>query len=286
MKRNKFMDTEKVKQELNDFKKHLVLQYSLREITINEHIGNIKRMINIIQTTNPEKEEVINYVYELKQSNKSNSHISNNIQSVEKYMDFKHNLLRFAKPRRDKKLIVDILTEGEINRLIQATKNIKEKAMITLLVFSGVRNRSFCNIKLRDVDFGDNTIRVRKVKGRKEYMSNISSDCIRILLSYLEKYPRKLDDFLFTTKVKGNQYSTSDIRKFVKVLGKRAKIEKKIYVHLLRHSLASNMLNRGASIILIKEQLGHDWIQSTENYLSSLPSRIKSEYEIYKPSYI
>jgi len=280
------MEQEKIQEELNQFKKHLVLQYSLRDITINEHIGNIKRMIQKIQTINPEKEEVTNYVYELKQSNKSDSHISNNISSIEKYMDFKKKLVRYAKPRRQKKLIVDILTEAEINRLIQSTKNIKEKAMITLLVYSGIRVKSFCNIKLRDIDFGENSLKVRKVKGRKEYISNISSDCVKILLEYLAEYPKKLDDFLFTTKVKNNQYQTSDIRKFVKVLGKRAMIEKKVYPHLLRHSLASNMLNRGANIILIKEQLGHDWIQSTENYLSSFPSRIKSEFEIYKPSYI
>ena len=280
------MEQEKIQKELNEFKKHLVLRYSLREITINEHIGNIKRMIQKIQTTKPEKEEVINYAYELKKSNKSCSHISNNLSSVEKYMDFKKKLLRFAKPKRQRKLIVDILTEAEVNRMIQSTKDIKEKAMITLLAYSAIRNRSFCNIKLRDIDFGENTLRVRKVKGRKEYISNISSDCVRILLSYLQEYPRKLDDFLFTTKVRSNQYQTSDIRKFVKVLGKRAKIEKKIYPHLLRHSLASNMLNRGANIILIKEQLGHDWIQSTENYLTCFPSRIKSEFEIYKPSYI
>ena len=280
------MEQEKINEELNQFKKYLVLQYSLREITINEHIGNIKRMIQKIQTTNPEREDIDNFVYELKQSNKSDSHISNNIQSIEKYMDFKRKLVRYAKPRRQKKLIVDILTEAEVSRLIQSTKDIKEKAIIVLLAFSGIRNRSFCNLKLRDVDFGDNTLRIRKVKGRKEYISNISSDCIKVLLNYLDQYTKKLDDFLFTTKVKDNQYSTSDIRKFVKVLGKRAKIEKNIYVHLLRHSLASNMLNRGTNIILIKEQLGHDWLQSTENYLSCLPSRIKSEYEIYKPSYI
>lgn len=280
------MEQEKINEELKQFKKYLVLQYSLREITINEHIGNIKRMIQKIQTTNPEKEEVTNYVYELKQSNKSDSHISNNISSIEKYMDFKHKLVRYAKPKRQKKLIVDVLTEAEVNRLIQSTKDIKEKAMITLLAYSAVRVKSFCNIRLRDVDFGNNSLKVRKVKGRREYIANLSSDCIKILLKYLERYPKKLDDFLFTTKVRNNQYSTSDIRKFIKVLGKRAKIEKKIYPHLLRHALASNMLNRGANIILIKEQLGHDWLQSTENYLSSFPSRIKSEFEIFKPSYI
>lgn len=280
------MEAEKLREELNQFKKNLVLQYSLRRITIQGHIGNIKRMIQQIQTTNPEREEVDNYVYELKKANKSNSHISNNISSIEKYMDFKRKFVRYAKPRRQKKLIVDILREAEVNRLIQATKNIKEKAMIVLLAYSGVRIRSFCNIKLRDIDFGENSLKVIKVKGRKEYVSNLSSDCIKIILKYIEEYPKKLDDFLFTTKIRNNQYATADIRKFVKLLGLRAKIGKRIYPHLFRHSLASNMLNRGANIILIKEQLGHDWIQSTENYISSFPSRIKSEFEIYKPSYI
>lgn len=281
-----FMEQEKLSQELEQFKKHLVLNFSLREVTIKGHLENIKRMLKVLENTDPEKEEVTDYVYEIKNSDKSCSHISNNISSIEKWMDFKKKLVRYARPKRTRKLITDILTEAEVNRMIQSSKNIKEKAMITTLAYSALRVRSFCNIKLRDVDFGDNTIKVRKVKGNKEYLANISSDCIKILLKYLEEFPKKLDDFLFTTKVFNNQYTGSDIRKLVKVLGKRAKIEKNIFPHLLRHSLSSNMLNRGAEIVLIKNQLGHDWIASTEQYLNSFPQRIKSEYEIYKPSYI
>ena len=280
------MEQEKLSQELELFKKHLVLNYSLRNITINAHLENIKRMLKILENINPEKEEVNDYVYEIRNSNKSTSHQCNNISSIEKYMDFKRKLVRYAKPKRQRKLITDTLTEAEVSRMIQSCKNIKEKAMFTTLAYSGLRNRSFCNLKLRDVDFGDNTIMVKKVKGNKEYLANISSECIKILLNYIEKYPRKLDDYLFTTKVRNNQYTGSDIRKLVKVLGERAKIEKKIYVHLLRHSLSSNMLNRGANIITIKNQLGHSWLASTEQYLNSFPQRIKSEYEIYKPSYI
>ncbi len=280
------MEDKKLQEELEAFKKNLVLNYSLREITIKGHTDNIRRMLQIIQTTSPEKEEVINYVYDLKRCNKSCSHISNNISSVEKYMDFKKKLLRFSKPRRQRKLIKDVLTEAEVSRMIQACKNIKEKAMIMILAYSGIRNKNLCELKLIDVDFGNNNLTVRKPKGRKEYIANISSESVITLLKYLEEYLKKNDDYLFTTKVRNNQYSPPDIRKLVGVLAKRAKIDKKVFPHLLRHSLSSNMLNRGANIILIKEQLGHDWLQSTETYLSSFPQRIKSEYEIYKPAYI
>lgn len=273
-------------EELNEFKKHLVLQYALREVTIKGHIGNIRRMLQIIQTKNPEKEEVTNYVYSLKQSNKSCSHISNNISSIEKYMDFKKKLLRFAKPKRQKTIITEVLTESEIAMMIQACKNIKEKAMMIILVYSGIRNKSLCDLKLKDVDFGDNSLLVRKPKGRKQYIANIPSESINILLDYLDLFPKKRDDYLFTTWIRNNKYTTSDIRKIVKVIAKRIKIEKRVYPHLFRHSLASNMLRRGANIILIKEQLGHDYLESTMIYLTSFPQRIKSEYEIYKPSYI
>ena len=210
------MEQEKMQEELEQFKKHLVLNHSLRKITIKGHTDNIRRMLQIIQTTNPEKEEVINFVYDLKKSNKSCSHISNNISSIEKYMDFKKKLLRFAKPRRQRKFIKDILTEAEVSRMISCCKNIKEKAMMVILAYSGMRNKSICDLKLEDVDFGNNYVLIRKPKGRKEYPANIPSESIKILLKYLEKYPRKNNDYLFTTKIRGNKYSTSDIRKLVK----------------------------------------------------------------------
>jgi len=280
------MEGEKLQNELDEFKKHLVLQHSLREITIKNHLGNIKRMLQKLQTTNPEKEEVTNYVYEIRNSDKSPSHQCNNIASVEKYMDFKKKLVRYAKPKRLTNMITDVLTEAEVSRLIRACKNIKEIAMMITLAFTGARNRGFCNIKVKDVDFGNNSILITKSKGRKEYPACIPSDAVKILIKYIEEYPRKYESYLFTTKDKGNQYTTSDIRKFVKTVAKRAGIDKRVYPNLLRHSLASNMRLRGADIFLIKEQLGQDWIESTMIYISRISSRIKVEYEVYKPAYL
>jgi site-specific recombinase XerD len=286
MKMLSIMEIEKIQKELDDFKKDLVLHYSLRDITIKGHLGNIKRMLYKIQTINPTKEEVTDYVYWIRNSDKSTSHMCNNISSVEKYMDFKRNLIRFAKPKRITKLIIDVLTEAEISRMINICRDIKEKSMIIILAYTGMRNRSFCELKVKDIDFGNNVIFVKKAKGKKEYPAYLPSEAIRILSNYIQEYGKKENDFLFTTKLKNNQYATSDIRRFIKILGLRAKIEKRTYPHLLRHALASNMRGRGADIILIKEQLGQDWIESTMTYLSRFPNRIKAEFEVYKPAYL
>jgi len=280
------MEQEKIQEEIESFKKDLVLHYSLREVTIKGHLANIRRMIQNIQTTNPTKEEITDYVYEIRNSDKSSSYMCNTISSVEKYMDFKRQLMRFAKPKRITRLIIEILTEAEISRMISACKNLKEKAMMVVLAYTGMRNRSFCELKVRDIDFGNNVIFVKKAKGKKEYPANIPSEAVRILSNYIQEYNKKENDFLFTTKIRNNQYTTSDIRKFVKTLGSRIKLEKRVYPHLLRHALASNMRGRGADIILIKEQLGQDWIESTMTYLSRFPNRIKAEFEVYKPAYL
>jgi integrase/recombinase XerD len=69
-------------------------------------------------------------------------------------------------------------------------------------------------------------------------------------------------------------------------LAGRAKLGKRLFPHLLRHSLATNLLNRGASLIMIKDQLGHAFIESTMIYATSMPFRIRSEYDFFKPAYM
>jgi site-specific recombinase XerD len=114
----------------------------------------------------------------------------------------------------------------------------------------------------------------------------MSSECTNVLIEYLQSSPRQKDDFLFQTIVKKNSLSTGDIRKTLRVIAKRANIEKRVHPHLLRHSLATNLLNRGASLMLIKQQLGHVYIESTMIYVVSMPFRTRSEYDFYKPAYM
>ena len=82
------------------------------------------------------------------------------------------------------------------------------------------------------------------------------------------------------------QYKTGDIRKFVRTLAQKSEIAKRVFPHLFRHTLTSVMRMRGADIILIKDQLGQDWIESTMAYLSRFPNKMKAEFEVYKPAYL
>jgi len=58
-------------------------------------------------------------------------------------------------------------------------------------------------LKISDLDFGDNTVRVLKGKNSKERVVNMSGECTKILLKYLSKFPRSENDYLFTSLKKG-----------------------------------------------------------------------------------
>lgn len=214
------------------------------------------------------------------------SHLVNTSIALEHYTAFKGDAVKIGRPKKPKRIIKNVLSESEISRIIQSTKNIREKAMICLLAYTGIRNLEMCNLKLVDIDLGDNQLTVRGGKNIKDRLIHMSSECTNVLIQYLQSFPRQKDDFLFQTIVKNNSLSTGDLRKTLKVIAKRANIEKRVHPHLLRHSLATNLLNRGASLMLIKQQLGHIFIESTMIYVVSMPFRTRSEYDFYKPAYM
>lgn len=219
--------------------------------------------------------------------NYSYSHVTNTMLAIEHYMELKGNPVKITRPRKPKRLYKEFLTESEISRMIATTSScIRKKAMITLLSYSGIRNVELCRLKVKDVDLGDNELFVLGGKNKKDRLTNISSECTRVLIEYLKQYPRENDDFLFTTLRHNRQLASADLRKHIKIIAKKASIEKNVFPHLFRRSLASNLLSRGANIILIKNQLGHAYIDTTMIYIQSLSYREKSSYDFYKPNYM
>jgi integrase/recombinase XerD len=206
--------------------------------------------------------------------------------AIEHYMELKDNPIKITRPRKPKRLYKDFLSESEISRmLVTANQCIRKKAIISLLAYSGIRNIELCRLKVKDVDLGDNELFITGGKNKKDRITNISSECTKVIIEYLKKYPREDSDYLFTTLRKNNQLSSADVRKHVKVIARKTGIVKRVHPHKYRHSLASNLLNRGANIILIKNQLGHSDIMTTMLYVQSMSYRQKSQYDYYKPAY-
>ncbi len=270
--------------EYVSFEQFLTVRNGLQAITVLGYCGSVKRMQKVLGL-HPTHEELNKYMYALYTSTFSYSHKTNTALALEKWCEFKGYPITFGRQKKPRSIIKDTLVESEITKLFFSTKNIREQAVLSVLAYSGMRNSELCKLKVNDVNLGGNSLTIIRGKGLKDRLVNVSSDCIKTVLDYLTKYPRANDSFLFTTLRKNNQYDPRDLRKFIKVLARRAEINRRVYPHLIRHSLAMNLLNRGADIYLIKSQLGHSLIETTMHYLNSLNYAGKSAYDQHVPSY-
>lgn len=217
----------------------------------------------------------------------SYSHIKNSITIIKNYMVFIDHPIKVEYPRRPQTLPTkDILTEGEVARMIAETKDTREKAMLSVLVFGGLRNKEVCSLKVKDVNFENSIIKIFGGKFQKDRIIPMTKDIYKILLEYLNDYPRDENNCLFTTLIKNNQYAGGDLRKRVKVIAKRAKIKKRVYPHLLRHSLITHLLEKGMNIIAVQQLAGHSNIKTTMQYTHFSPKKIQQEYMYFVPSYL
>lgn len=280
------MDKTKLDRQMKKFEGYLMVDRGLSKVTAGGYCRaasiSLRRMKKFVPQY-PNIKEHVGWMYDKKYSY---SHLVNTSLALEHYTRFKGAAIKLARPKKPRRLIKDVLSESEISRLLMASKDIRVKAMLCLLAYSGVRNQELCNLRLEDVDLGGNQVTVRDGKNRQDGVINISPECTRILIEYLRQYPREKENFLFTTRVKNNQLATGDVRKTLRVTALRARIGRRIFPHLLRHSLATNLLNRGASLMMIQQQLRHRFIESTMIYVVSRPIRNRSEYDFHKPAYM
>jgi site-specific recombinase XerD len=89
---------------------------------------------------------------------------------------------------------------------------------------------------------------------------NISAECTKVLIDYLREQPKQDDDRLFTTLARSNPLAPGDVRKLMRTLARRAGTRRRVYPHLLRHSLAANLLNRGAGLMILLAMFMLVWL--------------------------
>lgn len=280
------MDKTKLQRQLKKFEEYMMVDKGLCDITVGGYCRTLSIALRRMRKFVPQYDNIKEYMLWMYKEKYSYSYIVNTSLALEHYSKFKGVEVKLGRPKKPRYLVKDVLSEAEVSRMIQASCDIRVKALFCTLVFSGLRNQEVCSLRVNDVDVGANQLRVTGGKNFKDRYVNIAGECSKILAEYLRAFPRDDDAYLFTTVVKNQRLAGGDLRKHVKVLARRAQIGRRVYPHLLRHSLATNLLNRGASLMMIKEQLGHVFYESTLIYAVSMPFRTKSEYDYCKPAYL
>ena len=204
----------------------------------------------------------------------------------EKYIDNDPTDL-LKSPKIDKKYPTYI-TYDELNRLLLAidtSKNLgkRDYLLINLLYDSGVRVSELINIRINNIDFENRLIKILG-KGDKERVVYFTINTSKILYEYIydicevHKYPRK---YLFENK-SNVVISRFEVYNIIRKYAEIAKIEKNVTPHVLRHTIATHLIQNDADVMSVKTILGHSKVSTTEIYTHLDTKDLKRKYDAIK----
>ena len=159
-----------------------------------------------------------------------------------------------------------VLTPQEINAIIDATDNLKHKAIIATMYSSGLRVSEVIHLHYDDISRTNMTIHVREAKGRIDRYTILSKKNLDLLTEYWFKCD-KPRGILFPSSWTGSYLDIGSINQFFKASAKKAGITRRVSSHACRHSFASHLFESGVDIKYIQSLLGHVDPRSTDVYL-------------------
>ena len=209
---------------------------------------------------------VYNNEYIIKK-NLSASYQSQIVNAIKLYFGTQTNsALDLAQIHRPKKVKrnPNVLSKEEVKRLLESIANVKHKTMLTITYACGLRCGEVLNLKLNQIDSNRMVIYIKDAKGGKDRMVPISIKLIEELREYFIKY--RPTTYLFEGIVKGEKYDERSFQSVLKQAVAKAKINKPVTLHWLRHSYATHLLDAGTDLRFIQELLGHKSSKTTEIY--------------------
>lgn len=166
----------------------------------------------------------------------------------------------------------------DIDRLRTACKRTVERAIIEVLLSTGVRIAEFCALDLADISLKEKTVIVRKGKGgkgRTVYLNDLA-------MMHLNRYlmTRQGDGPALFLNCRGERYTAGGVEHVLKTVGRRAGVDD-VHPHRFRRTLATQLSQRGMAVQDIQRILGHSDIGTTMIYVHVSDEQTKMDYQRY-----
>jgi integrase/recombinase XerD len=179
---------------------------------------------------------------------------------------------------KHKRRLPTILSQEEVSRLIDSSKNLFHYAMLLTIYSAGLRRSELCRLKVANIDGQRMMLRIERGKGDVDREIPIS----RKLVETLREYWRWMrpQTYMFPGTVDGwradKPITSKVVWEAVQHAARRAGIEKRVSPHTLRHCFATHMLEGGADLRTIQVLMGHKDIEATVRYLHVSTRRLQA----------
>jgi integrase/recombinase XerD len=280
---------------INEYRKHLNL-LNTSDRTVKEYVRLLGKFVDFLNREGVDTIEGITvrrimdfqrnlYYYKKANGDVLNPCTQNNylkvIKSFCKYLHKEGYLLidpakEIAYAREPQQLPKDILTKSEIEQIltavdIQTSLGYRDRTILEVFYSSGIRRMELINLQLGDVETREGYIRIVSGKGDNDRIVPLG----RIACKYVENYIRWVrSEFVMNQNInnlflskRGNAMSENAVKGMVIKYAKLAKINKRVYPHLFRHTCATHLVQNQANIRSVQEILGHKSLETTQMYV-------------------
>ena len=290
---------------LKEYLTTLKLERNLSGNTVSSYKNDISSLFSFLETLNitdpsqVNKKELNSFFSSLSKTGLSSNSAARYYSSIKGFFRYlfiqnyiKENPMEKVSSPKLKKGLPLVLSVTEVDSILSRPDTaivlgLRDKALLELLYACGVRVSELLGLKVSDLFFNEEMIRVFG-KGSKERLVPVGRSAVKWVKEYLIKSrpmlekKHKSENFLFLNK-RGTKLSRMGIWKIVDKYVKDAGIKKEVHPHTFRHSFATHLLEGGADLRAVQEMLGHADISTTQIYTHIDREYIKQMHKDFHP---
>lgn len=290
------------KRAVEAFVEFLTVEKGLAENTVISYSRDLKKFISFLREKKidylkTKEEDIIKFIHRQSRSGLSSRSMARIISSIRAFYRFlvldnavkKSPVENISSPKTWISL-PKVLKISEVERLLKLpdekkVHGIRDKSMMELLYATGLRVSELIKLKLDAPNIEDGFL-ICKGKGGKERIVPMGGSAVLALRKYLSISRPKLlkgeSVFLFLSQ-QGRPFTRQGFWKRLKKYAQKAGLEEKVSPHILRHSFATHLLERGADLRSVQSMLGHSQITTTQIYTHVSRKRLRQVYDKYHP---
>lgn len=289
-------------QESRDLKRYLAWLRDIKKFspnTLRAYAIDIRQFLAFLAGRNlePDRTSVRDFVAQASLRGGNKATVARKIYAVRSFYGFlvksgarAHNPLDGIRSPKQEKRIPRVLTEGEMQAFLDALPEatfleLRNKALFELLYATGLRVSELTGLRANDIRFAERLVRVMG-KGKKERIVPFHDQAAQLLARYRQRLQGEFPaggDLVFVN-ARGGPLTPRSVERILKrSYGELARTQRHVHPHLLRHSFATHLLQRGANLRAIQELLGHSSLATTEKYTSLDLADLMNTYRKFHP---
>lgn len=289
---------------LDKFTDYITNVRKLSNNTVESYCRDIKQYIEYIESKNihsirnTNKTTIITYLLHLQKNGRATSTISRSLASIRTFYQYlaseriidRDPTVDLESPKVEKRMPT-ILSGKEVELLldqpdIKSAKGIRDKSMLELLYATGIRVSELVSLDYNDINLELGYLKCSK-NNDKERIIPVGTMALEVLGRYIRDIRPGLlknqPETALYVNYKGERLTRQGFWKIIKGYKNKAKINKDITPHTLRHSFAAHLIENGADLKSVQEMLGHSDISTTQIYTQITRNRIREVYNRAHP---